>query len=346
MKALVYKKPGRKNGAVQEIPIPECGDTEVLIKIMACGICKPAERTHDGNGSVLGVYPAVPGHEMAGLIEKTGDKVTSVKPRMRVTIDNGIPCGTCYYCKRGQTAFCENFGSMGHNLQGGMAQYVAVEEKYVHCIPEEVSYDQAAICELIGCCLRAVERSRLQYCDDVLILGAGASGNILAQIYCNSGAGRVAVLDKVTSKLELLKEKGCMVWKCEEGNEEIQLMEMKKIFPEGFNIIVDACGNIELARKALENLKKGGTFVGYSFPSGELKEFPLPVGRFIMNEWTYVGSTFNSEFEKCIDMIKSKKVDVQCLLTGHYPLDEYFIALDENIDNPESIKVIIHPNNG
>ena len=90
-------------------------------------------------------------------------------------------------------------------------------------------------------------------------------------------------------------------------------------------------------------LKNCFTFVVYSFPNGAQKELLLPIAQFIINEWTYIGSTFNSEFDKCIEIISSKKVDCDCLITGHYKLEEYFEALDESLEDKESIKVMIHP---
>ena len=344
VKALVYEKPGRANGRIKEIPVPECGEDQVLIKVISCGICKPAEKTHDANGSVLGRYPAVPGHEMAGIVEKTGKRVTYCQSGDRVAVDNGVPCGKCYYCKRGQTAFCEDFGSMGHNLQGGMAEYIAVDEKNVYKIPNGVSFDQAAMCELIGCCLRAVERSRVRYSDSVLILGAGASGMILAQLFKNSGAGSVSVTDRVESKLDIMKNKGIRAYRLEKDDYEALIEKLKKDEPKGFDIIVDACGSLDAGAASLACLKRGGTYVGYSFPDGEEKGFVCSVPDFIKNEWTYVGSTFNSEFEKCLEILSQGKVDCSCLITGHYPLEEYFEALDENLNDEDSIKIMIHPN--
>lgn len=344
MKALVYEKPGRENGRVKEIPVPEYGENQVLIKVMSCGICKPAERTHDANGSVLGRYPAIPGHEMAGVVEKIGNKVKYCRPGDRVTLDNGIACGNCYYCKKGEPLFCDNFGSMGHNLQGGMAEYIVADEVNVYKIPDGVSYDQAALCELIGCCLRAVERSRVQYCDSVLILGAGASGMILAQLFKNSGAGSVSATDRVESKLKLMEKKGVRTYRLKNNDYGNLIEELKEGEPEGFDIIVNACGAVEAGEAALACLKKGGTYVGYSFPDGEEKGFVCNVPDFIKNEWTYVGSTFNREFEKCLEILKIGKVDCDCLITGHYPLEKYFEALDENLNDENSLKIIIHPN--
>ncbi len=96
MKAVVYEKPGRANARIKEIPRPACTDDGVLMKVMSCGICKAAEISHDRNGSLLGAYPAVPGHEFSGIAVEVGKNVTHVKVGDRITADNGVQCGTCH----------------------------------------------------------------------------------------------------------------------------------------------------------------------------------------------------------------------------------------------------------
>lgn len=343
MKALVYEKPGRVNASIKEIAMPECGDHQVRIRVKSCGICKPAELSHDNNGSVLGKYPAIPGHELSGEVECVGKNVKKIHIGDRVTVDNGVPCGKCYFCKTGKPFLCEDFGSMGHNLQGGMAEYLVADETKVYQLPENVSYDEAALSELIGCCLRAVERSRISCGETVLIIGAGSSGNILTQLYLAMGTTKVVVIDYVQSKLDILQEKGAVGYLLEPGEEDAVLKKIKAEYPHGLDIIVDACGITSFTEKAMGLLlKKGGTYVGYSFPKDKAS-FELPTANFIVNEWTYVGSTFNSEFEKCLQLIAAGKVDCKCMITGHYDLGHYFDALDENVKNEHSIKVIIHP---
>ena len=343
MKALVYEKPGRANASIREVAVPECGDDQVRIRVKACGICKPAELSHDNNGSVLGKYPATPGHELSGEVETVGKNVKTIKIGDRVTVDNGVPCGRCYFCKTGKPYFCENFGSMGHNLQGAMAEFLVADETKVYQLPENVSYDEGALSELIGCCLRAVERSKAGCGDKVLVIGAGASGNILTQLYLAIGTTNVVVLDYVKSKLDILRGKGADGYQLKRGEEDAVLEKIAADYPHGFDIVVDACGFTSFAEQVLRQLlKKGGTYVGYSFPKDKAV-FELPTADFIVNEWTYVGSTFNSEFEKCLELISAGKIDCDCLITGHYDLEHYFDALDENVKNEHSIKVIIHP---
>ena len=87
MKALLYKSGGRDNAEISQVPVPVCKDTQVLIRVMACGICKPADSSHDNATSMLGEYPVIPGHEFAGIVEAVGKKVTRFKPGDRVAVD-------------------------------------------------------------------------------------------------------------------------------------------------------------------------------------------------------------------------------------------------------------------
>lgn len=345
MKALVYEKPGRAYGAVKEVPYPVCGQGQIIIKVMSCGICKPAERSHDGAGSVLGRYPATPGHEFAGTVEEVGPGVSGFAVGDRVTADNGVPCGHCYYCQKGQPSYCLQFGSLGHNLPGGMAQYVAVDAQKAFHIPPGVSMNAACLSELVGCCYQCVERSGLQYGDDVLILGCGSSGMLLAQLFLHSSAGSVTVADRIPAKLGRIREKGIdtVLLSAADGGLPESLFAAKH--PLGFDRIVDTTGHAELLSGSVALLKRGGTLVGYSFATTPRRGVQLDMGEFIVKELTYVGSTFQSHhFERCLQAMQGGKVDPESIITGEYPLARYFEALDENLANENSVKIIIHPN--
>ena len=187
MKAVVYEKPGRANGSVKEIPRPVCGDNDVLIKVMACGICKPAESSHDRTGSLLGVYPAVPGHEFSGIAVEVGKNVKHVKVGDRVTADNGVQCGTCYYCQTGLPP-CET-SNQGHNHRAVLPSMCCARPRR-YTLFRELSFDSACLSELINCALSCVDNCELKYGDNVAVIGCGSSGSLIAQLLKNSCAGR------------------------------------------------------------------------------------------------------------------------------------------------------------
>lgn len=345
MKALLYHTPGRANGSIAQIPRPACAENQVLIQVVACGICKPAESSHDRNGSVIGAYPCVPGHEFAGVVAEVGSRVDTFKPGDRVTADNAVPCGSCAYCKKGLPAYCDHFGSLGQNLPGGMAQYVAVNESKVFRIPDGIPFEHASLCELIGCCIHCVDRSGVRFGDTVAVFGAGSSGLILAQLFLRSGASVVVSLDSEESKLARIAARGAVTIRIDRSDYAKHETQLRARFPRGVDIVVDTTGCAELMERSLDLLAKGGTFIGYSFPTGPERAVRLDMAKFIIRELRYLGSTFGSfAFDRALQSIADGTVDCGLLVTGEYALDRYFEALDKNLSDPASIKIVIHPN--
>ncbi len=345
MKALLYRAPGRANGSIAHVPRPACGSDHVVIKVMACGICKPAESSHDRNGSVLGAYPCIPGHEFAGEVVEVGDRVRSVEVGDRVTADNSVPCGVCYYCKKGKPAYCEHFGSLGQNLPGGMAEYVLVDESRVFLIPEGIPYEHACLCELIGCCIHCVDRCGVQYGDTVAVFGAGSSGLILAQLLLRSGASEVISLDSEESKLERIAKKGAIAIKVDRNDYSLHEKKILARHPRGVDIVIDTTGCAELMDRSVDLLSRGGKFICYSFPTGPRRAVSLDMSKFIVRELSFLGSTFQSfSFDRALLALSNGIVDCGILVTDEYPLDRYFEALDKNLNDNTTIKVVIHPN--
>ena len=345
MKALLYKKPGRVNGGVVEVPEPPCGEEQVIIRVKACGICKPADTSHDRQGAVLGRYPVIPGHEFSGVVERVGARVTHFKPGDRVTADNGMPCWKCYHCQRGEFAFCEEYQAIGHSVNGAMAQLVAVNESHVYAIPNNVTFRAAALTELVGCCFRCIERCNIPYSADVLILGCGASGNLMAQLAKGTAAGTVTALDCQPNKLERIAARGVETILADPNDYSVHEKLLRERFPHGLDYIIDTIGNAELAERCIPLLKAGGTFANYSFPTTDKRTISVDMGLFVRKELNYIGTTFqHHSFSKCLKAMADGKIDPELSISHVFPLERYFEALDTNWDDPTSIKIIIEPN--
>lgn len=345
MKALVYTKPGRANGKITEVPIPAYKEDEILMKVMASSICKPADKNHDGSGSVIGRYPVTPGHEFAGIVAAVGASVTNFHPGDRITADNGTPCGKCYYCQRAMFTFCENFSSMGQNVNGAMAEYAVVKECNTVHVPSHVSLQSASLCELIGCAMRCMENAAPQYGDVIAIFGVGASGNLIAQLALHSNAQRIVVFDCIESKLKRLEKKGAIpiLVDCDDYSKHEDVFF--RLFPHGANIIIDTTGDATLMNRVPGLLACEGKFIGYSFPTTPERHVKLDMGLFAMKQLTYMGSNFQSHhFQRCIDALADSIIDTSIVITHTFPLEHYFQALDTNIQDPDCIKVTILPN--
>jgi D-arabinitol dehydrogenase (NADP+) len=345
MKALLYKSGGRDNAEISQVPDPVCADTQVLIRVMACGICKPADSSHDNATSMLGEYPVIPGHEFAGIVEAVGKKVTRFKPGDRVAVDNGAPCMTCYYCQRGQFAFCENYKALGQSIDGGFAELVVSPESHVYAVPGNVSMRAAALSELVGCAYHCIDRCQIPQAADVLILGSGASGMLLAMLAKNTQAGTVTIIDSVKSKLKKIETKGVNTVLVDRSDYAVHEAELKRQFPKGFDVIIDACGNAQLIESSFELLKAQGKFLNYSFASTDKKDITLNMSLIARKELSYMGTTFqHHNFEQVLRSMETGRVDPEFIISDVYPLDRYFEALDKNMSDSEAIKIIIEPN--
>lgn len=347
MKAVVYELPGRANGIVKEIPIPKIGPDEVLIKVMACSICKPAESSHDREtGSLLGEYPAVPGHEFAGVVDMVGSAVKGIKIGDRVTADNAYPCGHCHACKSGHPTFCSAYKCQGHNMQGGFAQYIACRADHVYPIPDSLSFDKACMSELVNCAISAVENSDVGYGENVVIIGAGSSGSMLAQLFKHSNAGRVLCIEKSRIKLERIAKAGVDGILINQEKPEDCIAMLKKEFPNGIDIIVDAAGDDgEMLESMMELLAPCGRLVLYSFFYFEPKYFRVQPGLMIKNGLKIVSAPLRTHtFGQCVDVLAQGKINMDLVISAVYPLSQYFDALDLVLNDPNVMKVIIHPN--
>lgn len=345
MKALLYKKGGRANASICQVPDPVVTENQVLVRVMACGICTPADSGHDKGTSMLGEYPVVPGHEFAGIVEAVGSEVTHFKPGDRVAVDNGAPCGTCYFCQRAAFPFCENYKALGQSIDGGFAELVVSPETHVYRVPENVSMKAAALSELTGCAFHCIERCDIPYSGDVLIIGSGASGMLLAMLAKSSEAGTVTVIDSNQGKLDKIAAKGVntvLVDREDDANHEKILMEQ---YPHGFDVIIDAAGDPALSERTFELLKPQGKFANYSFSNTEKKDITLNISLIARKELNYIGTTFqHHDFEKVLRAMSMGKVEPELIISRTYPLEDYFEALDENYRNEDLIKIIIEPN--
>ncbi|MGM0169599.1 chlorophyll synthesis pathway protein BchC [Enterococcus sp. AZ135] len=344
MKALYYTEAGRKNGSVTDIPYPTCEEKQVIVKVESCGICIGVEEGHDTTGTALSVYPVVPGHEFAGFVHEIGAGVKAVSVGDRVTVDNTLPCGECYYCKKNKPLHCRNFGSLGHNVNGGMAEYVLVSEDKVYKIPDHLSFNEAAMAEPVGCCIHAMDQLNIKYGDEIVVLGAGPQGMILAQLAKHSNASKVIVIGSTQEKLDVLENLGIDTILMDRNDYSKHEKELFSKMPHGADCLIDATGAQELVYESAKLMKMGGKILGYGYYHGGA-DLAFPFSTFWDKECTYLSTLSQTgDFDRAVDAIATGKVNTKILLTEEYDLDHYFDALDRNMTDRSVIKLIIHPN--
>lgn len=354
MKALTINKMcgGRAATEVRDIPYPVCGEKQVIIKVMSASICKHCEEGYDNGMQGLTKeedYPIVTGHEFAGEVVEVGSAVRNIKVGDRVTVDNTVLCGECYYCQKDEPLYCENFGSMGHNIHGGFEEYtVALAEKCFK-ISEGISYEEASIVEPIACCLRAVDRSEVQFGDTVAVLGAGSMGMILAQLFKHSNARKVVVLASTQSKLDIIeKEFGIETILVDRSDYSKHQKKLKEMFPHGLNIVCDSTGAGDLVNSMFPVMDHGSKLVTYTVIGGMVgnKGFVIEDPYLVQSmEISFIPAWCQTHnFGRCIDALADGRLNMKPLITHEFALEDYFEALDTNLKDRNSVKVLIHPN--
>ena len=347
MKALVYEKAGRENASVKLVPYPSCGADDVIIKVMACGICKWAEIGHDTTGTGLARYPVINGHEFAGYVQEVGENVTTFQPGDRVTADNAVPCGKCWYCKNGKALFCENFGSLGHNINGGFTQYLVIRQDNVVKLPDTLSFDEASVAEPVACAIEALDRANIRPGEQVVVSGMGPHGIILAQLCHFSNAMRSVAVGLVQSRLDTLASYGVPTLLIDRNDQQANLKKLRAAFPDGIDCIIDTSGAWSMVETLVKLLKKGGRMIQYgSYHAAISLENPAQfLNNLHYNNQSYIGVSCQvNNFPRAVEYMGSGKCNVSTLVTHTFSLDDYFHALDTNKTDKSALKVVIHPN--
>lgn len=341
MRALVYDRPGV--GSIRDLPMPSCGPDDVIIQVVSASICKGADRRHQTTGHALGRYPITTGHEFAGYVYQVGENVTNCKVGDRVTADNAVPCGKCYYCKLEMYTHCENLQSVGHSLPGGFAQFLKVKDNTVFKVPEQLSFNEACMTEPVACAIHCMDRLDVKYGEDVLVFGAGPNGMILAQLLKHSNANRVVCLAPTKAKLDLLNEYGVETIQIDRDDPNKHIEAVKSKFPYGVDAIVDATGSASVLPGCFKLLKKQGRVLQFSSTKDD-EDIVINPAYFYRNEIQYYTSYCQChEFGRAIDALASGKVKVDKLITREYPLEEFFTAIEDVLDH-NCLKIVIHPN--
>lgn len=195
---------------MQEVPVPKYGHGEVLVRIKAAGICH-SDAHYRAGVSPAGPLPITLGHEIAGVVEAVGPGVTRVKPGDRVCLHYLVTCGQCHHCNRGQEQFCVHGRMLGKHRDGGYAEYIAVPERGVVALPDEIPFEHAAIMMCSSATsFHALRKGRLQAGETVAVFGAGGLGMSAIQLARGLGALEVYAVDINPAKLALAERFGAV----------------------------------------------------------------------------------------------------------------------------------------
>ena len=340
MKASVCYK--QNDLRTEDLPIPEISDNEVLIKMLACGLCGTDIQKIRGDSVNK---PTVLGHEVVGEIVKKGKNVSKFEIGDRVITAIHVPCFTCHYCNKGHYTICEQFRT--NNIDpGGFAEFIRIPELHLnhltHKVSNNVTDEEATLIEPIACCLHGLKQADIRPNDSVLIMGAGTIGILHAQLAKIKGANKVIVSDMSEFKLQKALNVGCdYAINIKEKN---IIDEVNKITDgQGVDVIVIAAGVSSLVADAVNMVRRAGKIIVFSgFDKNKL--VTLDVSRFFKDEISIIGtySVTPYEFPEALDLLEKRKLNTEEMITHVYPLKKLSEAIDIST-NPEQpvLKVII-----
>ncbi len=324
----------------REIPTPEPGPGEALIKIMKIGVCGSDIHVYHGEHPFT-KYPVTQGHEVSGVIEKLGEGVTGLTIGQKVTIQPQVVCGQCYPCTHGKYNLCESLKVMGFQTTGVASHYFAVDAGKVTPLPEDMGLDEGAMIEPLAVAVHAVRRAGDVAGQDICVLGAGPIGILVAQAAKGMGARRVMVTD--VSALRLEKARECGADFCVNTKEKDFGEALTECFgPDKADVIYDCAGNNITMSQAIAHARKGSTIILVAVFAGMasvdlavLNDHELDLNTSMMYR--------TEDYEKAIELVKEGKVQLKPLISKHFAFKDYLKAYEYIDANREStMKVIIN----
>ncbi len=337
MKAAMWKK--KKVLEVDDVPEQEVGPEDVKIKVEYTAICGSDPHIVDGKLPVS-YPPRIMGHEVSGTIVELGEQADTkgLKVGDRVTGNPVRYCGVCDYCRNGLEHYCLKLAAFFP--PGTMAESVVWHEQQVFKLPDSISFEEGCLTEPVSVCLRGIDLSNIREGSTVAILGLGGIGQILLQLSLLAGASQVMVADPVESKRNTALEMGADM-AFDPLAEDMWATTMKVTANRGFDTVIEASGNLDSAKSAMDMVGKAGTMVYFAvYPMN----FELPIKPFdLYSREITVRGVFMSPYLFPRTLALLPRLKLKPLVSKIYPLDEVVEAFEEQ-KRGQNIKILIKSN--
>ena len=323
MKALVLHEWGGSL-KLEEMPIPKVGSREALVKVRACGIGLTLNWIKEGK--MGGSVPRIIGHEVAGEVVEIGGQVTNVKVGERVCVYFYLTCGTCEFCRKNRETLCRNFrGYVGAVIDGGYAEYVKLPGENLLPIPDELSFEAAAIIpDAIGTPLHAVrERAQVKPPDTVIVVGAGGGVGIHTVQMAKLCGGWVIAVDTSDEKLAKTRELGADAVINVSKQDFVE--EAKRLTGgKGVDVVIDFVCTTDTLNKGIRSLDRGGRLVCMAVGHTDPGEATLAVSPWyiVANELVLTGSRCITKQELVESIEVVRRGQIKPVITRTFSLEE------------------------
>ncbi|MEW6053304.1 MAG: alcohol dehydrogenase catalytic domain-containing protein [Nitrospirota bacterium] len=328
---------------IEDMPIPEVGPREVLLRTRACGIC---------SGDVMPWYiekkaPLVPGHEPAGEIVETGHDVSSFRTGDRVFVHHHAPCFICRNCRRGDYVQCATWKNT-RIIPGGLSEYILIPETNLEHdtlnLPDSLSYEDGTLIEPTACVVKALKRTGIKRGDTVLILGLGVMGQLNVLLSRKYGAGRIIGADLISFRLQKAKEFG--------ADEVIDvsrhaLADALRDMTKGklADVVIVGPNSVEAMRQGLESAGEGGSVLFFT-PAKPGETLVIDPNRLYFRDINIITSYScgPTDTADALEIIEEGTVRADALVTHRFPLEQASDAFALTAHAGDSLKVMVNFN--
>lgn len=326
---------------VEEMPKPKIGQSEILVKVKASGIC----------GSDLMEWyrikkaPLVLGHEITGEIAEVGEGVKKYKAGDRVFVSHHVPCNTCRYCLAGNQTACSTLHTTNY-YPGGFSEYIRVPslnvEQGVFILPDEISFEDGTFIEPLACVIRGQRAAGFQPRQNVLILGSGISGLLHLLLAKAFGAQRIIVTDINEYRLKVAKELGAKA--VVNAKEDVVSFLRKNNENRLADLVIVCASATSCFDQALQAVERAGTILCFA-PTEPGVTLNIPVNDFWRKNIKIIHSygAGPQDLTMAVELLKEKKVSVNRLITHRIKLSDIGLGFKLMLEARESVKVIIGP---
>ncbi len=343
MKAILKKKEA-VGFDLEEMPVPEPKEKEVLVKIKAAAICGSDLKLYKWTSKIRSLVkslPFIPGHECSGVVVKVGKEVKMVKLGDKVAAETHIPCGKCWQCQHNRPHTCQNMELFGHSVNGCFAEYSIIPEVSTRKLPEDLPFEKGCLLEPMGIPLRAVYEGEVE-ADSIVVIGCGPIGQFAVGISRIKGAEEIIAADINEERLNIARRMGA-THLVNPQKESLLDRVLSLTNGNGAGVIIEASGNAEALEKAFNYLRVGGKLFMIGHPEELLRIDGSP--QIILKE-ARIRGLFGREiwrtWEIAEDLLSSGKLNIDPIITHKFSLEDFEKAFNIAISG-EGCKILLIP---
>ncbi|MEP7453391.1 alcohol dehydrogenase catalytic domain-containing protein [Phyllobacterium sp. SB3] len=324
---------------VRDVPLPDCGPDDVLVKVERCGICGTDVHMFNGHYAPERL-PIIPGHEFSGTVAATGINVSRFHKGQRVVADINIGCGHCYYCRRNEILNCAQMQQIGISRDGGFAEYVAVPGRLVIPAQGDQPFNLLALVEPVACVVRAARKADVRFGQSVVILGAGPIGNLHVQMMRLVGAAPIIVAEPFARRATMALDAGADIVVSDPAKLKSEVF--KRTGGRGADVVIESVGLPKLYTLAFELIRPGGHVAAFGIP-GPDDTIPLELLRTVLRENSIKGSVagMGEDMHDALSLLAHGRFNTKAFTRRSASLEDIQTTFETLPDHPEALKVQI-----